>query len=168
MWCPTCHTECYLFTWFTIGSFGMVNHRDHTIWLLWIQFTEHRSRNFDILEVNAVYLKFPFFSYSFQSISTFSNDRYTTFIVLYPIGVTGELLCLYWAHSYAAKNKIWSIELPNIYNFTFSYHYFLWIVMLLYIPLFPQLYLHMFTLRKKVLGKSKSNVSEPSQKVKSK
>lgn len=78
--------------------------------------------------------------------------RYTTFIVLYPTGVTGELLCLYWAQSYAQKNKIWSIELPNTYNFTFSYFYFLWIVMLLYIPLFPQLYLHMFALRRKVLG----------------
>lgn len=98
--------------------------------------------------------------------SIVSIDRYTLFIVLYPTGVTGELLCLYWAQSYASKSKIWSIELPNTYNFTFSYHYFLWIVMLLYIPLFPQLYLHMFTLRKKVLGKS--NVSQQSQKVKSK
>ncbi|XP_055305571.1 very-long-chain (3R)-3-hydroxyacyl-CoA dehydratase hpo-8 [Sitodiplosis mosellana] len=78
--------------------------------------------------------------------------RYTTFIVLYPTGVTGELWCLYWAQSYAQKHKIWSIEVPNTSNFTFSYLYFLWIVMLLYIPLFPQLYLHMFALRKKVLG----------------
>lgn len=79
--------------------------------------------------------------------------RYTTFILLYPIGVTGELLCLYWAQSYAGTNTIWSVELPNPYNFTFSYYYFLWFVILLYIPLFPQLYLHMFALRKKVLGK---------------
>jgi len=79
--------------------------------------------------------------------------RYTTFILLYPIGVTGELLCLYWAQDYARYNTIWSVEMPNPYNFTFSYYYFLWGVMLLYIPLFPQLYLHMFALRKKVLGK---------------
>lgn len=91
---------------------------------------------------------------------------YTTFIVLYPTGVTGELLCLWWAQSYAQKNKIWSIELPNASNFTFSYYYFLWIVMLLYIPLFPQLYLHMFALRKKVLGKP--NVGGQSAKLKSK
>lgn len=79
--------------------------------------------------------------------------RYTTFIALYPIGVTGELLCLYSAQTYTQNNKLWSAELPNRYNFTFSYHYFLWITMLLYIPLFPQLYLHMFALRKKVLSK---------------
>jgi len=80
--------------------------------------------------------------------------RYTTFIALYPIGVTGELLCLYWAQRYAGTQTVWSIEMPNTYNVTFSYYYFLWTVMLLYIPLFPQLYLHMFALRKKVLGKS--------------
>lgn len=80
--------------------------------------------------------------------------RYTTFIALYPIGVTGELLCLYWAQKDASKHKIWSIELPNTYNLTFSYFVFLWVVILLYIPLFPQLYLHMFALRKKVIGKA--------------
>lgn len=79
-------------------------------------------------------------------------SRYTTFIVLYPIGVTGELLCFYWAQSYARDHNVWSYELPNTYNVTFSYFYFLWIVMLLYIPLFPQLYMHMFAQRKKVLG----------------
>lgn len=86
--------------------------------------------------------------------------RYTTFIVLYPIGVTGELLCFYWAQSYAANHNVWSIEMPNNNNVTFSYYYFLWLVMALYIPLFPQLYMHMFAQRKKVLGtaaKAKTN-----------
>lgn len=78
--------------------------------------------------------------------------RYTTFIVLYPIGVTGELLCFYWAQSYARDTSVWSIEFPNKWNFTFSYYYFLWIVMLMYIPIFPHLYMHMFAQRKKVLG----------------
>lgn len=78
--------------------------------------------------------------------------RYTTFIVLYPIGVTGELLCFWWAQDYASKVSIWSLELPNPLNMTFSYYAFLWIIMLLYIPLFPKLYLHMFSQRKKVLG----------------
>ncbi|XP_063696219.1 very-long-chain (3R)-3-hydroxyacyl-CoA dehydratase 2 [Culicoides brevitarsis] len=78
--------------------------------------------------------------------------RYTTFIVLYPIGVTGELLCFYWAQSYVRETKLWSVEMPNPWNFTFSYFYFLWIVMLGYIPIFPHLYLHMFAQRKKILG----------------
>lgn len=78
--------------------------------------------------------------------------RYTTFIALYPIGVTGELLCFFWAQSYAGQHTVWSIEMPNKWNATFSYFALLWIVMLLYIPLFPQMYLHMFAQRKKILG----------------
>ncbi|XP_055696523.1 very-long-chain (3R)-3-hydroxyacyl-CoA dehydratase 2 [Lutzomyia longipalpis] len=78
--------------------------------------------------------------------------RYTTFIALYPIGVTGELLCFYWAQDYARSHGVWSVEMPNRWNGTFSYYYFLWFVMLLYIPLFPQMYLHMFAQRKKILG----------------
>lgn len=59
--------------------------------------------------------------------------------------------------------------MPNPLNFTFSYYYFLWIVMLTYIPIFPQLYLHMFALRKKVLGNSNgSDAKKQGAKVKSK
>lgn len=83
--------------------------------------------------------------------------RYTTFIALYPIGVTGELLCFWWAQSYARDNKVWTVEMPNDWNSTFSYFAFLWIIMLLYIPLFPQLYLHMFAQRKKILGGAASS-----------
>lgn len=82
----------------------------------------------------------------------YSRSRYTTFIALYPIGVTGELLCFYWAQMHVRESKQWSVEMPNSYNFTFSYFYFLWGVMLSYIPLFPQMYLHMFAQRKKILG----------------
>jgi len=78
--------------------------------------------------------------------------RYTTFIALYPIGVTGELLCFYWAQMHVRETKQWSIEMPNPGNVTFSYFYFLWAVMLSYIPLFPQMYLHMFGQRKRILG----------------
>lgn len=60
--------------------------------------------------------------------------RYTFFTVLYPVGVTGELLCLYAAQSYVANKKLWSLEMPNKLNFTFSYHYILLFTMLLYIP----------------------------------
>jgi len=78
--------------------------------------------------------------------------RYTTFIILYPIGVTGELLCLYGAQKEFGETGKWSMELPNSLNNAFSAQYALIFVMLLYIPLFPQLYLHMFAQRKKVLG----------------
>ncbi|EFN78581.1 Protein-tyrosine phosphatase-like member B [Harpegnathos saltator] len=81
--------------------------------------------------------------------------RYTTFIILYPIGITGELLCLYAAVEYAsAYSNAWSYILPNTWNFTFSYLYLLIGVMLSYIPIFPQLYMHMLAQRRKMLNPS--------------
>ncbi|CAH1183756.1 unnamed protein product [Phaedon cochleariae] len=81
--------------------------------------------------------------------------RYTLFIGLYPLGITGELLCLYAAQREVGDGKLYSILMPNKYNFIFNYQHVLIFIMLLYIPLFPQLYLHMFSQRKKALGKTK-------------
>lgn len=78
--------------------------------------------------------------------------RYTFFYLLYPFGVTGELLCFYAAQSFVKQSKLFSIELPNSANFTFSYHYLLLAVMASYGPLFPKLYLHMVSQRKKIIG----------------
>ncbi|CAH1247933.1 HACD2 [Branchiostoma lanceolatum] len=78
--------------------------------------------------------------------------RYTFFIVLYPIGVSGELLAIYSALTPAAEQKAFSLEMPNPLNFSFYYHYFLVGVMLTYIPVFPQLYFHMVRQRRKIIG----------------
>lgn len=162
------HTECHLLTWITFGTSRMVHHWNNPIWILWTQLAQYCAEHFDIFKVNCMTSnrrRWIFFKFSIF----LTTCRYTTFIALYPIGVTGELLCLYWAQSYASSSKIWSIEMPNPLNFTFSYYYFLWIVMLAYIPMFPQLYLHMFALRKKVLGKSNaSDAKKQGAKVKSK
>jgi len=79
--------------------------------------------------------------------------RYTTFIILYPLGVTGELLCFYAGVQFANANpNAWSYTLPNKWNFTFSYLYLLITIMLIYIPGLPPLYLHMFAQRRKILN----------------
>ena len=59
--------------------------------------------------------------------------RYSLFLVLYPTGVTGELLTTYSALPTIAKNKMWTLELPNIFNISFYYNYILVIFMLSYI-----------------------------------
>lgn len=59
--------------------------------------------------------------------------RYTLFIVLYPMGVSGEMLCMGGAIPIIASRKMWSIELPNIMNISFYYHYIVVIIMLSYI-----------------------------------
>lgn len=87
-------------------------------------------------------------------------SRYTLFIVLYPIGVTGELLALYAAQDVVSRSKQWTVEMPNNLNFTFGYRYFLLFVMFMYIPVFPKMYLHMFSQRKKIIGGGSSKKSQ--------
>lgn len=62
--------------------------------------------------------------------------RYTFFIFLYPIGVTGELLILY---AWATQN---GIAIDNWQT------WFMGVVALLYILFFPKMYLHMWKQRK--------------------
>ncbi|XP_075408570.1 very-long-chain (3R)-3-hydroxyacyl-CoA dehydratase 1 [Tenrec ecaudatus] len=77
--------------------------------------------------------------------------RYNFFIILYPVGVAGELLTIYAALPYVKKSGLFSLRLPNKYNVSFDYYYCLLIIMASYIPLFPQLYFHMLRQRRKVL-----------------
>ncbi|XP_054847367.1 very-long-chain (3R)-3-hydroxyacyl-CoA dehydratase 1 isoform X2 [Eublepharis macularius] len=77
--------------------------------------------------------------------------RYNFFIILYPVGVVGELLTIYAALPYVKRSGMFSVRLPNKYNVSFDYYYFLLIVMASYVPMFPQLYFHMLRQRRKVL-----------------
>ncbi|KAL4709195.1 hypothetical protein ACJJTC_008123 [Scirpophaga incertulas] len=81
--------------------------------------------------------------------------RYSTFLVLYPLGITGELLCMYHSLEEVAEKRLFTASMPNEWNYIFNYQYFMIAYMLLYIPLFPVLFGHMLSQRKKVLGSSK-------------
>ncbi|KAL1787449.1 very-long-chain 3R-3-hydroxyacyl-CoA dehydratase 2 [Sigmodon hispidus] len=102
--------------------------------------------------------------YSFYTFSLLNHlpyiikwARYTLFIVLYPMGVTGELLTIYAALPFVRQAGLYSISLPNKYNFSFDYYAFLILVMISYIPLFPQLYFHMLHQRRKVLSRTEEH-----------
>ena len=60
--------------------------------------------------------------------------RYTLFIVLYPLGVTGELLCVYASAPHIAKQRPLTITMPNKLNFAFDFYYAVIVIALLYIP----------------------------------
>merc|ERR1719184_365000 len=92
--------------------------------------------------------------YLASSSSPIILNLFTFFIIAYPAGVTGELLCSYSAMIYSGEKDLLSIHLPNALNVTFSFLLVILGIMLLYIPLFPPMYLHMFAQRKKVLGTS--------------
>ncbi|XP_008568651.1 PREDICTED: very-long-chain (3R)-3-hydroxyacyl-[acyl-carrier protein] dehydratase 2 [Galeopterus variegatus] len=97
--------------------------------------------------------------YSFYTFSLLNHlpylikwARYTLFIVLYPMGVSGELLTIYAALPFVRQASLYSISLPNKYNFSFDYYAFLILIMISYIPIFPQLYFHMIHQRRKILS----------------
>lgn len=50
------------------------------------------------------------------------------------MGVSGELLTIYAALPYIQKTGLYSITLPNKYNFSFDYYTFLILTMVSYIP----------------------------------
>lgn len=60
--------------------------------------------------------------------------RYTTFIVLYPLGVASELTMVYLALPYIRDTRKWSIQLPNTLNFGFDYYYFCLFALVVYVP----------------------------------
>lgn len=78
--------------------------------------------------------------------------RYTLFIVLYPLGVTGEMLCYFSVLPLVKQHRPMSVLMPNSVNFSFDSYYGLILVIALYVPAFPQLYFHMLAQRKKILG----------------
>lgn len=60
--------------------------------------------------------------------------RYSGFIALYPIGVASELTMAWLALPTLKATGLWSITMPNAYNFAFSYYITCILVMLTYIP----------------------------------
>ena len=50
---------------------------------------------------------------------SFSFPRYNLFIVLYPLGVAGELLTIYAALPFVRRSGMYSMRLPNKYNVSF-------------------------------------------------
>jgi len=81
--------------------------------------------------------------------------RYSFFYVLYPMGVTGEVSNMLMSLGTIRRKQLFSFPLPNPLNISFSYFYAVILVSLSYIPMFPQLFFHMMSQRKKVLGKDR-------------
>ena len=64
--------------------------------------------------------------------------RYSAFLPLYPLGVASELTMVWLALSTLKRERPWSIEMPNAFNFGFDYF---WTCMLIVIAYVPGLYL---------------------------
>lgn len=75
--------------------------------------------------------------------------RYSTFIPLYPIGASSEWMTLLYALPYIKQSGMYSISLPNRFNFGFDYFVLCVIILILYAPGLPYMYIHMIRQRRK-------------------
>jgi len=81
--------------------------------------------------------------------------RYSTFLLLYPVGIASEVGLIYFALPFIKASEKYCIRMPNKWNFSFEYFYGAIIAIGIYVPGSPHLYFYMLGQRKKVLAKSK-------------
>ncbi|CAD2222493.1 3-hydroxy acyl-CoA dehydratase [Angomonas deanei] len=80
--------------------------------------------------------------------------RYSGFMILYPVGITGEIGSLYNALPFIKENKPWSVELPNKWNFSFSWYNTVWFLLLGVYPYGSYvMYSYMLSQRRKAFAK---------------
>ncbi|XP_049372087.1 very-long-chain (3R)-3-hydroxyacyl-CoA dehydratase PASTICCINO 2A-like [Solanum verrucosum] len=60
--------------------------------------------------------------------------RYSTFLLLYPIGITSEVGLIYNALPYMKEYGKYSIRMPNKWNFSFDYYYAAFVCLAIYLP----------------------------------
>mmetsp|Transcript_10447 Transcript_10447/g.31482 ORF Transcript_10447/g.31482 Transcript_10447/m.31482 type:complete len:222 (+) Transcript_10447:471-1136(+) len=82
--------------------------------------------------------------------------RYTLFIPLYPAGVAAEMWVLYSGLPWIASRRLHSLALPNSANFAFDYHWFTIGLLVIYLPVWFNLYSYMLSQRRKKVGKRPS------------
>lgn len=81
--------------------------------------------------------------------------RYSTFMLLYPSGITSEVGLIYTAMPFMKTSEKYCIRMPNKLNSSFDYFYAAIIALGIYVPGSPHMYGYMLGQRKKALSKSK-------------
>ncbi|KNB45488.1 hypothetical protein JH06_3577 [Blastocystis sp. subtype 4] len=75
--------------------------------------------------------------------------RYNLFYILYPTGITGEILVILASLPFVKSSHIFSMSLPNPWNFAFNYYGVSLFWLFLYVPLGPYMIKNMMYQRKK-------------------
>ena len=98
-----------------------------------------------------LYFMKPLVSDDFIVAKIFGHFRYNLFILAYPLGVTGEMISLYFSYIQLKQTPInkrpLTIHMPNQWNFVFDLESFIFILPVIYLIGFPQLYIHMIRQR---------------------
>ncbi|XP_028802775.1 very-long-chain (3R)-3-hydroxyacyl-CoA dehydratase PASTICCINO 2A [Neltuma alba] len=81
--------------------------------------------------------------------------RYSTFLLLYPTGISSEVGLIYVALPFIKNSDKFCVRMPNKWNFSFDYFYAAILALGIYVPGSPHMYRYMLAQRKKALSKSK-------------
>ncbi|KAE9596971.1 putative very-long-chain (3R)-3-hydroxyacyl-CoA dehydratase [Lupinus albus] len=81
--------------------------------------------------------------------------RYSTFLLLYPTGISSEVGLIYTSLPFIKVSENYCIRMPNKWNFSFDYFYAAIVALGIYVPGSPHMYRYMLAQRKKALSKSK-------------
>ncbi|CAI5745882.1 unnamed protein product [Peronospora destructor] len=84
--------------------------------------------------------------------------RYHLFILLYPSGVLGEVLCMVNSLSFLSAGA-YAIQLPNTHNVSVSLYLVVILVLVVYMPGLPVMYGHMLTQRNCAYSKMKAKTT---------
>ncbi|KEH20139.1 putative very-long-chain (3R)-3-hydroxyacyl-CoA dehydratase [Medicago truncatula] len=82
--------------------------------------------------------------------------RYSTFLVLYPTGISSEVGLIYIALPFIKASEKYCIRMPNTWNSSFDYFYIAIVALAIYVPGSPHMYSYMLAQRKKALAKAKA------------
>lgn len=100
--------------------------------------------------------------YAFYAVGLLSSPaywmkfvRYSLFLVLYPSGISGEVLSIVAALPFITARKLWAYPMPNRINFAFDYAAFCYFILATYVPGSYVMYNYMLVQRKKQLGAPK-------------
>jgi len=100
--------------------------------------------------------------YSFYALALVSTPgyiakfiRYSLFLVLYPSGISGEVISVLSALPWIKKHEPFRLRMPNALNFSFDYTYFCYLALSIYVPGSYIMYKYMLVQRKKQLAPKK-------------
>ena len=86
--------------------------------------------------------------------------RYSLFMLLYPTGITGEVVSMIAALPWLSRHDAQlSLSMPNRLNFSFSYLWFVYAVLAIYVPGSPFLFLNMWRQRSKVMARAEEQTA---------
>merc|ERR1719499_164556 len=99
-------------------------------------------------------IRYPFYALQIMGSGVYAITwlRYTLFIVLYPMGVLGEMWTVYSAQPSILHSQTLSLSMPNKYNMAFSFYHLTWMQQFLWPLGLYQLYTYMLKQRSKVIG----------------